>query len=164
MESASAVSDAPSEARPRVLRASKKLCVRGGVLSLMSAVGGARSALSGARLLLVKKVLGTAGSAVIGAADNGSAILTAAGMGDAAGSAVAMIVLAFVEGAGVVFEESFAVEVEADVAESGAETEAEGGVRPSLTRAMAAVVNPKDDPKKANKMAAMASLNSLPLT
>jgi hypothetical protein len=85
-------------------------------------------------------------------------------MGDAAGSAVAMIVLAFVEGAGVVFEESFAVEVEADVAESGAETEAEGGVRPSLTRAMAAVVNPKDDPKKANKMAAMASLNSLPLT
>jgi hypothetical protein len=85
-------------------------------------------------------------------------------MGDVAGSALAMMVLAFVEGAGVAFEEAFAAEVEAGGAESGVEAEAEGGVRPSLTRAIAVVVNPKDDPKKANKMAAMASLTSLPLT
>jgi hypothetical protein len=73
-----------------------------------------------------------------------------------------MVVLAFVEDAGVVFEEAFAAEVEAGGAES--EAEAEGGVRPSLTRARAVVVNPKDDPKKASDMAAMASLTSLPLT
>ena len=49
MESASAVSDAPSVAKPRVLRASKKLCVRGGVFSLMSAAGGgAINAVAGA--------------------------------------------------------------------------------------------------------------------
>jgi hypothetical protein len=112
---------------------------------------------------LVKKVLGNAGSGVTGAIDDGSAILTAASIGGAPGSAVAMVVLAFVEDAGVVFEEAFAAEIEAGRA-GGAESEAEaeGGVRPSLTKAMA--VNPKDDPKKASDMAAMASLTSLPLT
>jgi len=51
VESASAVSDAPNVAKPRVLRASKKLCVRGGVLSLMSAAGGgATNAVAGAAM------------------------------------------------------------------------------------------------------------------
>jgi hypothetical protein len=112
--------------------------------------------------LLVKNVLGNAGSDVTGALDDGSAILAAASIGGASGSAVAMIVLVFVAGAGVAFEEAFAAEVEAGGAES--EAEPEDGVRPSLTRAMAEVVNPKDDPKKASNMAAMASLTSLPLT
>jgi hypothetical protein len=61
-----------------------------------------------------------------------------------------------------VVEDAFAVEVGAAAAESeaGVDAEADGNPRPSLTstRAMA------DDPKKANKMAAMASLTSLPLT
>jgi len=49
VESASAVSDAPSVANPSVLRASKKLCVRGGVFSLISAAGGgAINAVAGA--------------------------------------------------------------------------------------------------------------------
>jgi hypothetical protein len=73
VESASAVSDAPSVAKPSVLRASKKLCVRGGVLSLMSAAGGASSALIGARLLLGRKAFPRTGSAAEGASERAPA-------------------------------------------------------------------------------------------
>jgi hypothetical protein len=86
-------------------------------------------------------------------------------VGGASGSVVASRAFAFGD-TGTVDEEVFAAGVEAlaadpDAVESVAEAGEEGvGVRPSLTRAMAAV----DDPKKANNMAAMASLTSLPLT
>jgi hypothetical protein len=89
-------------------------------------------------------------------------------VGGASGSAVASRAVAFGD-TGTVGEEVFAAGVEAlavdpdaaeSVAEAGADGEAGVGVRPSLTRAMAAV----DDPKNANNMAAMATLTSLPLT
>jgi hypothetical protein len=70
---------------------------------------------------------------------------------------VAIIEFTLAEAAGV-FDDPLADEVEAGAAESeaGDEARAGAGVRPSLTRAWA------DDPKNANKMAAMASLTSLP--
>jgi hypothetical protein len=89
-------------------------------------------------------------------------------VGGASGSAVASRAFAFGD-TGAVGEEVFAAGVEAlaadpdaveSVAEAGADGEEGVGVRPSLTRAMAAV----DDPKNANNMAAMATLTSLPLT
>jgi hypothetical protein len=75
--------------------------------------------------------------------DEGSAILTSAGVAGASGIAVAL-----------------AVKVEAGVAvsEAGVEAAADVNPRPSLTRARA------DDPDKANNMAATATLTSLPLT
>jgi len=91
-----------------------------------------------------------------------------AGIGDASGSVVATRALAVDETGAVVedavVEDAFAVVFAAEVGAAAAESEvgvdAEAGVnpRPSLTRAMA------DDPKKANNMAAMATLTSLPLT
>lgn len=78
MESASAVSDAPSDASPSVLRASKKLCVRGGCLSLINAAGGAGSALVGERLVLGMAFDG-AGSADEGFATKSSAAVAVAG-------------------------------------------------------------------------------------
>jgi hypothetical protein len=89
-------------------------------------------------------------------------------VGGASGSAVASRAFAFGD-TGVGGEEVFAAGVEtgapeADAAESvaepGADGEASVGVRPSLTRAMAAV----DDPANANNMAATATLTSLPVT
>jgi hypothetical protein len=58
------------------------------------------------------------------------------------------------------FADVFAAEVGAGAAESeaGVDAEVDGNPRPSLTKARA------DDPKKANNMAAMATLTSLPLT
>jgi len=73
VESASAVSDAPSVAKPSVLRASKKLCVRGGVLSLISAAGGGAT----------NAVVG-AGSTMAGAMDEGSAGFISMVAGDTA--------------------------------------------------------------------------------
>jgi hypothetical protein len=64
--------------------------------------------------------------------------------------------LAFGE-TGAVLEDEFADEVRAGAeSEAGVEAEARGDPRPSAATA--------DDPKKANNMAAMASLTSLPLT
>jgi len=95
-----------------------------------------------------------------------------AGIGDASGSVVATRALAVDETGALVedavvedaFADVFAVEVGAVAAESEAGVDAGAGVnpRPSFTgtgtRARA------DDPKKANNMAAMATLTSLPLT
>ena len=116
-----------------------------------------------------------AGSVAVGAASavgfksvftDGDEGPAAAGIGNASGSVVATKGLA-VDEAGAVVEDAvevaFAVAVGA-AAESEAGVDAEAGVnpRPSFTgtgtRARA------DDPKKANNMAAMASLTSLPLT
>jgi hypothetical protein len=73
VERASAVSDAPRVAKPSVLRASKKLCARGGVFSLMSAAGGgATNAVAGA------------GSTMAGAMDAGSAGFISMVAGDTA--------------------------------------------------------------------------------
>jgi hypothetical protein len=59
-----------------------------------------------------------------------------------------------------VIEDVFAIEAGAAAVELEAGVDAEAGVnpRPSLTKARA------DDPKKANNMAATATLTSLPLT
>jgi hypothetical protein len=93
-------------------------------------------------------------------------------IGDASGSAVATRALAVDETGAVVedavVEDAFAVVFAAEVgaaaaeSEAGVEGEADVNPRPSFTgtgtRARA------DDPKKANNMAAMATLTSLPLT
>lgn len=82
--------------------------------------------------------------------DEGSAILTSAGVAGASGIAVAT------RESG----DALALEVEAGVAvsEAGVEAAADVNPRPSLTSARA------DDPDKANNMAATATLTSLPLT
>jgi hypothetical protein len=100
--------------------------------------------------LFVKKVLASAGSGVTAAMDEGSAILTSAGVAGASGLAVAT------RESG----DALALEVEAGVAvsETGVETEADVNPRPFLTRAKA------DDPANTNNMAATATLTSLPLT
>jgi hypothetical protein len=103
--------------------------------------------------LFIRKAPDDAGSAVTGALDKGSAILDSAGSGGASASAV--VIRAFGASGGVV-EEPFAGEVGAAESEAGVEAEAGGDPRPSAATA--------DDPKKANNMAAMASLTSLPLT
>lgn len=154
MESASAVSAAPRVAKPSWLRASKKLCVRGGVLSLMTAAGGVSKACIGARLLLARKSLlndGAVGAGVIASvpAGAGSAVLISAEIGGASGRAATSVwgEMEVVPGA------AFAVEAEAGTAEA----EAEAGVRrASSPRAKA------DDPKNTNSMAATATLTSLP--
>ena len=88
MDSASALSDTAREDRPKELRASKNLCVRGGCLSLMIAVGGATSASTGKRLVLVSRESTAMGSAVV--------VAEAAGAGgagsDRSGSTVVMVV------------------------------------------------------------------------
>jgi hypothetical protein len=146
-------------AKPRVLRASKKLCVRGGVLSLMKAAGAAAT----------NAVV--AGSVIAGATDEGAAGFTAmaAGavsevVGGESGSVTATKALAvdeedavevsFIEDSFV--EDAFALEVEAGTAEGGVDA-GEGTPRSSLIRAKA------DDTKNANTMAATATLTSLPL-
>lgn len=141
VESASAVSDAPSVAKPSVLRASKKLCERGGVLSLMNAAGGATNAVVGAM-----------------AEDSAGFTSMAAGATSEATRALAVdeeevaVEDSFVE-------DAFALEVEAGVAESEAEAGVEAGegrTRPSVAKA--------DGDNNAKNMAATATLTSLPLT
>jgi hypothetical protein len=180
VESASAVSDAPSDASPSVLRESKKLCVRGCCLSLMSAAGGASSALIGDRLVLGREfaVADSATVAVVGA--SGSAVpANTLGFADA-GTLKATVLLASEEaevaiGAGVVVsdvapvaatgavESSVAagVEAEAGVGEAGLGDEERG---PRSSEANAG--GPKNANKKsANIMAhAMADFTRPPCT
>src|SRR3954465_5088935 len=88
VESASAVSDAPRVAKPKVLRASKKVCVCGGVFSLTNAAGGGSKAGLGAGSLLAKNVLPSDGSVAAGVTDNvpvgkGSTVFTSTAAGTA---------------------------------------------------------------------------------
>ena len=143
MESASAVSDAPSVAKPSALRESKKLCERGGCLSLMNAAGGAASAVVGA------------GSAMVGAmAEDSAGFTSVATRAFAVGAEDAVFEDEFAEAAFV--GDAFALAVEAaESAEAGVDAD-EGTPRPSAAKA--------DGPNNANSMAATATLTSLPLT
>ena len=136
------------------------------------------------KALFVSKVLAGTGSEMtvttdgdaagfkMTAAGAGSVALGAnsAGIGDASGSALATRALAVDEaGAAVedaVVEEAFAVAfaVGAAAAESEAGVDAEAGVDPRASFNGTGSRARDDDPKKANNMAAMASLTSLPLT
>jgi hypothetical protein len=170
-------------AKPSVLRASKKLCVRGGVLSLMSAAGGAAT-----------NVFAGAGSTMAGAMDEGSAgfismvagdtavfvgasaagvnfisvglISVAAGVMSVPGMGGASAIRAFAVGAedaladdvfaeeAFTVEDAFALEVEAaESAEAGVDA-GEGTPWRSAAKA--------DDPNKAKNIAATATLISLP--
>ena len=134
MESASAVSDAPSVAKPSVLRASKKLCERFGVLSLMKAAGGGAT----------NAVVG-AGSAMVGAmAEDSAGFTSEATRAFAVGAEDAAVEGSFVE-------DAFALEVEAGAAEVGVDSD-EGRPRSSAAKA--------DGPNNANSMAATATLTS----
>jgi len=179
VESASAVSDAPSDASPSVLRESKKLCVRGGCLSLINAAGGVSSALVGARLAPGREL---AGAASVGAdsASEGfapvamgmSVAFVAAALGDS-GNAVAANTSACDDvgafaAVALASEEADEAAGGAGVVESDAEVAAgveaavlvgEGGRGPRSSAAEA------DNLKSANTMAhAMANFTSPPCT
>ena len=190
MESASAVSDAPSDASPSVLRESKKPCVRGGCLSLMSAAGGVRSALAGARLGLGRELAGADSvderSATEGFADADSADERSAAVA-VAGEIVAFVVAALgasgsaaeldrsdFDDAGVASATAALVSaIGADAVESDAEgvagVEAEAGVVEAglgeEDRGPRSSVAEADNLKSANTMAhAMANLTQSPCT
>ena len=132
------------------------------------------------KALFGRKVLSGAGSGVTGAtakdavgfkmtvAGAGSVAVgtDSAGIGDVSGSAVATRALAVDETGALVedavVEDAFAAGVGAAAAESEAGVDAGAGVNPgpSFTRTRARA----DGTKKANNMAAMATLTSLPLT
>ena len=176
------MSDAPSDASPNVLRASKKLCVRVGCLSLINAAGGASSALVGARLVLGRALVAAGSVGTDSASEDLAAVamgmsvaFVAAALGDS-GNAVAAnrsgcndvgtlkdsVVLASEEaeaaiGADAVesdIEGEAGVEVEAGVGDAGLGDE-ERDPRSSVADA--------DAPKNANTMAhAMANFTSPP--
>src|SRR3954462_254996 len=136
VESASAVSDAPRVAKPKVLRASKKVCVCGGVFSLTNAAGGGAT-----------RAVAGAGSTTAGATAKGTPGFISAGAGD---TLKAMVVF------GV--EAAFAADAEAGAGAAEADVDVDsdaGGRRPSSPRAKA------DDPKNTNSMAATAILTAL---
>jgi hypothetical protein len=175
VESASAVSDAPSVAKPSVLRASKKLCVRGGVLSLMSAAGGgATNAVVGAASAAAGAVVAGTNFTAVAFISVAAGVISVPGIGGASGSVTASTVFAVgaadavaensfaeetfaVEDAfaeGVFAEDAFALEVEAaESAEAGVDA---GEGTPCRSAAKA------DDPRNANNMAATATLITLP--
>lgn len=159
MESASAVSDAPSDASPSVLRASKKLCWRG-CLSLMKAAGGAGSALVGASSVLIGSRLApgrTLDRAGAGAGSEGERSAMVA----APGEIVTLLAAALGASGGAVeaarsdFDGAGAGE--SSVVAEASVGEAERDPRSSVANA--------DGPKNANSMAhAMASLTQSPCT
>jgi hypothetical protein len=151
-------------AKPSVLRASKKLCVRGGVFSLMSAAGGA------ATNAVVGSVAAAAGVTAAGTNFISVALISVAG------GAMSEATRAFAVGAealaeDVFAEEAFAVEetfaedafadaalaVEVEAAESDAEAGVDAG-EGTPCRSAAKV----DDPNNAKNIAATATLISLP--
>ena len=145
MESASAVSDAPSDANPSVLRESKKLCARGGCLSLISAAGGESSAGIGATSNFADGGGAFKAMAPLAVEDE----LAAEAGADAGESDVAAVA-----GAGAAESSVEAVAAEAGVGEAGLREE-ECGPRSSVANADAA--------KIANNMAhAMASFTRAP--
>jgi len=153
VESASAVSDAPSDASPNVLRASKKLCVRGCCLSLINAAGGAGSALVGDRLALGRELTGEGSAGVVVAEASGGAVEADRSDFDDTGAANATAALVSGEaedaaiGAGAVESDMEGV--------AGAEAEAGAG---EAGRGPRSSVADADAPKDANNMAhAMAS-------
>jgi hypothetical protein len=153
VESASAVSDAPSDASPRVLRESKKLCERGCCLSLINAAGGASSASIGARLGPGRELAGEGSAGVVVAGASGGAVEADRSDFDDAGAANAT--------AALVSEEAEDAAIGAGAVESDAEgvagIEAEAGVGVAARGPRSSVAD-ADNPKNANNTAhAMAS-------
>jgi hypothetical protein len=161
------VSDAPRVAKPSVLRASKKLCVRGRVLSLMSAAGGGATnafvgagavsaavggVSAGANFISVAFISVSAGAMSVPETGAVSGSVTAT-MAFAVGAADAVAEDVFADAAFA--EAAFAVEVEAEESDAEAGVEAGEGT-PCRSAAKA------DDPNSAKNIAATATLISLP--
>jgi len=188
VESASAVSDAPSVAKPRVLRASKKLCVRGGVLSLMSAAGGAATnAVAGAGAAMAGAMdKGSAGfisvaagaiSAVVGAGASGvnfisvalnsvaAGVMSVPGIGGASATRTFEVGTEDAVAEDVFAEEAFAVEDAFADAALALEVEAAESEEPGVDAGEGTPCRSAakaDDPNNAKNIAATATLISLP--